>query len=215
VVVFDFDGTLFDGDLGFEWLRWRLLRSPWRLLLLLLCLPLWAPLFTRRRWVQHGVAACFWIVTLGEPLADPRVFLAARGERLRRRLLAAPMAALIEHRSRGDTVVIATGGLPVLVEGLLAHLPGAAPRVFGSSLLPGRFGVWLRWHLQGGRKLGALRDAGLAPPFARVYTDSLTDLPLLRAALRGVLVSPERRRARLESGLQRHAGLPSIDWMLH
>jgi phosphatidylglycerophosphatase C len=119
-------------------LRWRLLRSPWRIGLLLMSLPLWAPLFARRRWVQHGVAACFFVATLGEPQAHPREALRARGDHLRARLLAAPLAAMQSHRQRGDTVLIATGAFPPLVEGLLADLADGAPPVFGSIVEPGR-----------------------------------------------------------------------------
>ena len=44
-------------------LRWLLRRSPARLAVFVLLLPLWAPLFLCRRWVQHGVRVCFLIAT--------------------------------------------------------------------------------------------------------------------------------------------------------
>jgi len=214
VVVFDFDGTLFDGDLGYEWLRWRLLRAPWRLALLMVLLPLWAPLFARKRWLRHGVAVCFGAATLGEPRAHPREFLDRHADRLRGRLLPAPLATLQAHRQRGDTVLIATGAFPPLVEGLLAQLPGGAPPVFGSTLEPGRWAARLRVHLQGGHKLKALAAAGHAARIAMVYTDSLADLPLLRASERGVLVARREDQPRLQRRLARQSGLPPLDWML-
>lgn len=211
--MFDFDGTLFDGDLGFEWLRWELLRSPLRLLLLVASLPLWAPLFLRRRWVQHGVAACFWLASLGRPRLDPARFLAARGAALRMRLFPQALAMLAECRAAGQPVVIATGALPSLVQGLLAHLPGGCPPVLGSELVPGRWGARLQLHLQGGRKRRALEQAGFGTRYALCVTDSLTDLALLRCSQRAVLVNFRgRRRRRTQARLAAQAPGLQLEW---
>ncbi len=196
MVVFDFDGTLFRGDLGFEWLLWLLRRSPLRLLLLILLSPLWAPLFLRRRWVQHGVRFCFGVATLGRPRTTPRAFLQQRGEAMRRRLFAEGLAALAAERAAGHQPVIATGEHPELVEALLADTPGGCPPVPGSSLVATRFCLDLRHHLQGRRKLDALEAAGYGRRYLRCYTDSITDAALIRASAEAVIVNvADARRA--------------------
>lgn len=194
MVVFDFDGTLFRGDLGFEWLRWLLVRSPVRHALLWLLLPVWVPLFLRPRWVQHGVRVCFLIATLGRPQTTPADFLRARGKAMRRRLFTEGLAALACERSAGHRVVIATGEHPDLVECLLADLPGGCPRVLGSTVMPGRFGLDLRHHLQGRRKLDALERAGYGRRYRRCYTDSATDAALIRASEEAVIVGVDKGR---------------------
>ncbi|MBE5313817.1 MAG: haloacid dehalogenase-like hydrolase [Xanthomonadales bacterium] len=189
LVVFDFDGTLFDGDLGFEWLRWLLWRSPPRFGLLLLLLPLWAPLFLRRRWVQHGVRACFLIATLGRAHCSHSEFLTDRAAELRARLFPEGLAALAAERASGHRVVIATGEHPPLVHHLLAHLPGGCPPVLGSTVVSTRLGLDLRHHLQGRRKLDALDAAGYGRRILRSYTDSATDAAVIRASVEAVIVN--------------------------
>ncbi|SDD86274.1 phosphatidylglycerophosphatase C [Aquimonas voraii] len=189
MVVFDFDGTLFRGDLGYEWLRWLLRQSPARLALLLLLLPAWAPLFLRRRWVQHGVRACFLIATLGRSTVSPADFLRHCGAAMRARLFPEALNVLAAERAAGHRVVIATGEHPPLVEDLLAELPGGCPPVLGSTVVPTRWGLDLRHHLQGRRKLDALEAAGYGRRCLRCYTDSATDAALIRASAEAVIVN--------------------------
>jgi phosphatidylglycerophosphatase C len=189
VVVFDFDGTLFRGDLGYEWLRWLLRRSPARFALFVLLLPLWAPLFLRRRWVQHGVRACFLIATLGRSRVSHADFLRNRAAVMRARLFPEALAALAAERAAGHRVVIATGEYPPLVEDLLADLPGGCPPVLGSTVVMTRWGMDLRHHLQGRRKLDALEAAGHGRRYLRCYTDSSADAALIRASAEAVIVN--------------------------
>lgn len=196
MVVFDFDGTLFRGDLGYEWLRWLLRGSPVHFALFVLLLPFWAPLFLRRRWVQHGVRACFRIATLGRAQVSHADFLRDRAEVMRARLFPEGLSALAAERAAGRCVVIATGEYPPLVEDLLADLPGGCPPVLGSTVVMTRWGMDLRHHLQGRRKLDALEAAGHGRHYLRCYTDSATDAALIRASAEAVIVNvPESARA--------------------
>lgn len=189
MVVFDFDGTLFRGDLGYEWLRWLLRQSPARCALLLLLLPLWACLFLRRRWVQHAVRACFLIATLGRAQVSPADFLRDCGDAMRARLFPEGLAALAAERAAGHRVVIATGEHPPLVEQLLAAMPGGCPPVLGSTVVMRRWGMDLRHHLQGRRKLDALEAAGYGRHYLRCYTDSAIDAALIRASAEAMIVN--------------------------
>ncbi len=213
VVVFDFDGTLFDGDLGYEWLRWLLLRSPWRLALLLLSTPLWLPLLLLPNGFSAVAAYCFRLATLGAPHTDCGKFLDARGAELRQRLFPQALAALAAHQAAGERVVIATAELPALVHGLLTELPHACPPVLGSQFERGRWTLRLRLHLLGARKLDALDAAGYGRHFALSYTDSLRDTPLILSSDCAVLVNfAHARRARIERRLAALGAATRLDW---
>ena len=213
VVVFDFDGTLFDGDLGFEWLRWLLLRSPWRLALLLLSTPLWLRLLLLPNGFSAMAACCFWVATLGAPHTDCRTFLDVRGPELRRRLFPQALAALAAHEAAGERVVIATAELPALVRGLLTGLPHACPPVLGSRFERGRWALRLRLHLLGARKLDALDAAGYGRHFSLSYTDSLRDTPLILSSDRAVLVNfAPGCHARIERRLAALGVSARLDW---
>jgi phosphatidylglycerophosphatase C len=214
VVVFDFDGTLFRGDLGYQWLRGLLRGSPARLALLVLLLPLWAPLFLRRPWVQHGVRACFLIATFGRSSVSPAEFLRHCGEAMRDRLFPEALTALAAERAAGHRVVIATGEYPPLVEDLLADLPGGCPPVLGSTVVPTRWGLDLRHHLQGRRKLDALEAAGYGRRYLRCYTDSATDAALIRACAEAVIVNVAvaRRPAFVARVACAQTALRWVDW---
>lgn len=216
MVVFDFDGTLFRGDLGYEWLRWLLRQSPARFAVLLLLLPLWGPLFLRRRWVQHGVRACFLIATLGRSSVSPAEFLGHCGKAMRARLFPEALAALAAERAAGHRVVIATGEYPPLVEDLLADLPGACPPVLGSTVVMTRWGMDLRHHLQGRRKLEALEAAGFGRRYLRCYTDSATDAALIRASAEAVIVNVAvgRRPAFAARVACAQTALRWVDWAI-
>jgi phosphatidylglycerophosphatase C len=58
-------------------------------------------------------------------------------------------------------------------------------------------------HCVGARKVEMLTAAGIAPPWSVVYTDSASDLPLLRLAKRRCIVNASRsalRRFKRELG---------------
>jgi len=55
-------------------------------------------------------------------------------------------------------------------------------RVVGSTLRSSAGGLVVDDHCFGGHKVKMLTAAGVAPPWAVVYTDSASDLPLLRLA---------------------------------
>lgn len=213
MVVFDFDGTLFDGDLGFEWLRWLLLRSPWRLGLLLLSTPLWLPLLLLPNGFSAMAAYCFWVATLHAPQTDCGEFLDARGAQLRQRLFPQALAALAAHQAAGERVVIATAELPALVQGLLSGLPHDCPPVLGSRFERGRWAMRLRLHLLGARKLDALDAAGYGRHVSLSYTDSLRDTPLILSSDGAVMVNfAPGRRARIERQLAALGVAARLDW---
>lgn len=118
VIVFDFDLTLTRWDTASRFFKWLLRRDLWRLALVLLALPVLAPLLlvkVTRKWPIRYVV---WVATLGRtndalpalveehiqslPMGHASVFLPDA--------VAQPQA----HVEQGDQVVIATGCLQPL-----------------------------------------------------------------------------------------------------
>jgi hypothetical protein len=78
-IVFDFDQTIFAGDIGFEITHSRILRSPWRCALGLLLLPIYAPLFLHARSLRWGIGIAYWLSTVAARNDDQQVFFAVHG----------------------------------------------------------------------------------------------------------------------------------------
>jgi phosphatidylglycerophosphatase C len=210
LAVFDMDGTLLNGDSTALWLWARVKRSPLRLLATLLVAPVAGPMvalpFTRRA----GASILLWIATAGlseqQLLASCDAFAQAFVEkRCKLAWKAQALAALDGHVGAGDRVVVVTAAPTCLANALLRTLDRRVD-VLGTSLKPG-FGGWIaNIHCRNQRKCQALAEAGHGARWAYAYTDSLDDLPILRAADKPVIVkggkAAERRlfRAGLLNG---------------
>lgn len=206
LAVFDMDGTLLSGDSTALWLWERVKRSPPRLLATLAIAPVAGPMvalpFTRR----FGASILLWIATVGlseqQLLASCDAF-ADKPHRLAWKAQA--LAALDSHVEAGDRVVVVTAAPICLANALLRTLDRPMD-VLGTSLKP-VLGGWIAdMHCRNQRKCQALTEAGHGVQWAYAYTDSMDDLPILRAADRPVIVkggkAAERRlfRAGLLNG---------------
>ncbi|HBK55339.1 MAG TPA: phosphoserine phosphatase [Xanthomonadales bacterium] len=194
-VLFDFDGTLVRGDSFAAFLKLLLRDRPLRALPAVLGLPLLPPAFAWWPTARLAAAGYLWLATVGraadELEAHRHRFLAQCGERRRQLLIVPAIERLRHHLDAGHRVAIVTGAEQRLARQLWSALDGPEVPVWvGSRLRPG-FGGWLpERHCFGPRKLDALAEAGIVPPFSVVYTDSVRDLPLLRHAQHRVLVAP-------------------------
>lgn len=216
LVVFDFDHTLYDGDSGSHLFRWLLLRNPARAVAALLASIVLAPLVAFLPTRRLGISGYVWLATIGlhrrrdlDALIDR--YVASHVEALQARLLPIGLAVLHRHRSDGDRVVVATGAPPKLARAILAFVAHEDVPVIGTRVGP-RFGaVMARQHCHAGMKMQMLREAGYIDAIAVAYSDSTADLPLLRAALRPVVVNPKAAAVRLF----RRAlppGTPILNW---
>jgi len=205
VIVFDFDKTIFAGDIGFEITRWRILRSPWRCALGLLLLPIYAPLFLHARSLRWGIGFAYWLSTVAASDDATQAFFAKHGPSLRKRLFPQALRALREAQTQPARVVIATGAMPELVRALLQPVLPRLPEIVGSTTRRFGGGRLLARHCHRSEKLRRLREAGFAPPYAVAYSDSLADTPLFAAAQRVVLVNANDTQA---NTLQQRLGRP-------
>lgn len=189
-VLFDFDGVLLHGDAFALFVRARLQRARWRLLLgMLLALPMLPTLPFTRRWVVRA----FVSATLACQSAQRYRLLArefgAELARQPRRFHRDALSRLRQHQAAGDRVLVVTGCEENLARGIFDTLGLADMEILGSRLRPGWLGMHVAWHNIGRRKLGSLRACGVEPPWDMAYGDSIHDVPMLREAREAILVN--------------------------
>ena len=207
VVVYDFDGTLVEGDIGAAFIH-HLLRG-WRRGIAAPLAPLGLTLMRFERTRRLGVSMFLRIASLGRSLddVDSRAIRFAESRPLRRR--ERELAWLRADLAAGRRVVVATGAFETLARVALRRLglEGEVTLV-ASRLESGRFGPRTLRHCNGEGKLRALTEDGFPPPFAKAVSDSWADAPLLRAAREAVMVnaSPKSRAA-----LRRAVGVRLVD----
>src|SRR4051812_8240566 len=195
-VVFDLDKVLLGGDASALFLHGRLRQAPRRLLLLLLGAPLLVPGSLVPQVRPLAARLMTRIAVGGRQESDVETVAAAYGVALGRRpdaAVADAIACAREHQRGGDVVVVATGCEETLARGFLAAVGLGDLDVVGStgSLWPPRVA-----RAMGETKVDLLARRGYPPPWAAVYSDSPSDLPLFAGTPRPVLVNADDKAAR-------------------
>ena len=189
VVLFDFDGVLVRGDSSAQFLQARLRGSPWRCALALLAAPIALPLVLTHRGLPLGARIFGKIARLGTSDADYIAQVDAFAQRIARdpaHIIHAGMTALRQAQASGARVAVVSGSHESLIRCVLDAQGIAGVEIVASRLRPRR-------HCIGARKLEALAQIGIVPPWDVAYTDSIMDLPMLRHARRAVLVNAPSR----------------------
>jgi phosphatidylglycerophosphatase C len=192
-VVFDLDKVLLGGDASTLFLRGRLRRAPGRALPLLLASPVLLAGAALPQSRPLGARLMTRIALGGSADSDVdgvaaayRTALAVRPEAM----VADAVACVRAHQRAGDTVVVATGCEETLARGFLTAIGLGDLDVIGSqATLPVR-------RAMGASKVGMLTERGHPPPWAAVYSDSPSDLPLFAGTPRPVLVNADEKAAR-------------------
>nr|WP_239522962.1 haloacid dehalogenase-like hydrolase [Geodermatophilus normandii] len=206
------DGTLVAGDSFGAFLQHLLTRRPTRLAAALLTAPVWVPALAAGRLRVPAERWLVWLAAVGLDAdrfaAAARAFAAEHAGAAGERTAAAAVARLREHAGRGDRVVVATAcALPLAAE--VCRVIGLEDvEVVASDLRRTRWGPPApAVPARGEGKVQALRAAGVPLPLSHAYSDSASDLPLLRAARVPHLVDPSPRdlarvRAALGPGVE-------------
>ena len=197
IVLFDFDGVLVRRDSFESYLRMRLRRQPWRLLAVFPMLPLLPLLLSSVRVKGWLARVLMRVATCGLDEMRFQADIRAFG----RRFIGIPgiavhqaVARLREHLNAGDRVLVVSATAQPLLNAMLDELGlGGAVEALGSSVAVRWSGVHALFHNYGRAKIVTLTGLGLSPPWAAVYTDSRSDLPMLVGAQRSVLVNPSAR----------------------
>jgi phosphatidylglycerophosphatase C len=200
-VVFDLDKVLLGGDASTLFLRGRLRQSPRRLLPLLVAAPLLLLGAAVPQLRPLAARAMTRLAVGGRSDSDVEAVARAYGEALTRKPEAAvadAIAAVRKHQRAGDTVVVATGCEQILARGFLVAIGLGDLDVIGSqATVPVR-------RAMGESKVTMLSERGHPPPWAAVYSDSASDLPLFAGTPRPVLVNAgEKATTQVERTLGR------------
>jgi phosphatidylglycerophosphatase C len=187
-VVFDLDKVLLAGDATTLFLHGRLRERPVAAVPLVLAAPVLLPAAAVAR--LRPLASRVLTRLTG---ADDDAVADAFREALSRTPEAAVADAIRcarEHLAAGDRVVVATGCEETLARGFLAAVGLGELDVVGStgSLRPPRVR-----RAMGQSKARMLVERGHPPPWAAVYSDSPSDLPLFAGTPRPVLVNVNDR----------------------
>ncbi|WP_225737130.1 HAD family hydrolase [Dyella acidiphila] len=189
IVLFDFDGVLFQGDSFSMFMRYRYQRSWLRKLLALLVMPWCLLCLPFSRW--WAARALVHVALCG--LGQQRYRLAA--EDFADQLVRRPrqfhrdgLQALRRHVADGDEVIVVTGCEQVLAARLLSQLGLAEVGVIGSQLKPGWSGMRVTVHNVGRRKVQSLAAHGVKA-WRVAYGDSMYDVAMLKQAREAVLVN--------------------------
>jgi phosphatidylglycerophosphatase C len=200
-IVFDLDGTLVHGDCGDRFMRWLLRRNPLRWLAALLVAPAAMPLMFLPATRRQAISVFLWLATLGINESKLAALAASFIAGYRLRPIRSAIEALQEEVSRGHRVVVATGALRILADGLLRRLEVRDGVDIVASDIARFAGGWtVSWQCNGQAKLQRLQAEGFPKPYLRAYSDHWSDRWLLAAAGTPVLVNASaKHRQRLRA----------------
>ncbi len=193
IVVFDFDGTLIQGDCVARWLRWQLRGSIWRQIFASIYAPFGVLLLRFDATRFFAVSGFLYLATFGikdhAHLRQVYLNYFASIENIDELRIMPVLEALHAHLAAGDRVVIATGAEKMLAQTLWQSIGGPKVEWVASSIRPFA-GAWVSSrHTIGERKLSALIGDGFTPPYSAMYSDSEQDLPVMRHACEVILVA--------------------------
>jgi phosphatidylglycerophosphatase C len=189
VVLFDFDGVLFDGDSFAMFMRDRYRQSFFCKVLALLTMPWWLTCALFSRWWAGRALVHVALFGMGqkryqqiaEAFADQVV-------RRPRQFYRDGLQALRKHMDAGDRVIVVTGCEQVLAARLLSQLGLPEVGIIGSQIKPGWSGMRVKVHNVGRRKVQSLAAHGIKS-WGVAYGDSMLDVPMLKQAREAVLVN--------------------------
>lgn len=196
--LFDLDGTLTTLDSAGAFLATTIAKSPPRLAVALLVLPVALPLLFWAKTRRGGTSIFFWLASVGKThdrfFRELRTFVRRTfdGER---RVNVEVLAMLRERLRDGHRVAIVTGAPTSLVR-CLARAHGIRASSIGSRLKAEFHGLVCETHCIGERKVERVRSVEGLERWDEVFSDSLLDLPLMRRARIVWLVRPSRRTVR-------------------
>lgn len=215
LVMFDLDHTLIRCDSFAGFARELLLRRWWRTAMTIAIGPAIATFWMMRRTRKLAGSTLLWTATVGmserefHELMDRHVAERFGGNAAL--LCARAIEELKKHQDEGARVVIVTGAAAPLAERICRQIGLEKTELVGSSLRRWLGGYIADEHCFGEHKIRMLTSRGFPRPWACVYTDSSSDLPLLEHGTRRFLVNPKPKcRLKVQNALG--AEFELIEW---
>ena len=194
--VFDFDGTLIDGDSTTRWLLDVFKRSPLRLAVAIVVLPVALPMTILPATRRRGASIFLWLATLGLDHAGVEQSLNEFAGRFAAGKLPinwrrGGVETLENHLRNGHQVTVCTAAPAIVAKALLSPwLQRVA--VIGSPLRRIAGGWIFERHCYAWEKCTFLQEAGYPENWQFAYTDSIADRALLVNAHQGYVINPSK-----------------------
>ena len=184
------DGTLFHGDCGGAFITQQIKGNFLRLLLCIVIAPIAFPMLHLPPVRRLGVSAYLWVASVGLSEAAYKALLNNFIAQYRIRPIEFVLTECRKDIADGRKVVIATGAGYEMASAFIKYL-GMENQVGLVTSKSRRFfgGMISSVQCNGEVKLQQLIKYGYPPPYLRAYSDTASDLPILRAALKAFLVN--------------------------
>ena len=193
VAVFDFDGTLVSKDTGFEFNKWLTTRSSLRTVLTIVLLPLIGAFYYFPVTRKFGINIWCYLSTAfqNESLFNLRKdFIEYYFSTSGAVVYAEGVKELRQCQQNGTPVIILSGSPRWLLHGVVKHLGLTGCKIIGSEQSVVKYALLLKNHCYRKNKLKMANEAGVAENgWAVGYSDSMSDIPMLRACHRKVLIN--------------------------
>ena len=202
VAVFDFDETLIDTDVAYQFLNAFIKRSKIRRIAFGLVMPVLLPFLLNPKSRSVAMSVILWCATFplrGKTGTDLFRAFALRFWRapVNGRFYNEGLDALAAHHRLGHRVLIISGSPQQLVTAVLEKELNLPVEVFGSQVVPFLGGLVYRHYCMRDGKIRLAREKGvLNGGWDFGYTDSAHDIPLLIHCRHRFLVNPSPRTAR-------------------
>ncbi len=189
-VVYDMDGTLFRGDCGGAFITQQIKSNFLRLLLSIVIAPIAFPMLHIQSLRRLGVSAYLWIASIGLSEVAYKTLLNNFIAQYRIRPIEPVLTQCRKDIAEGRKVVIATGAGYEMASAFIKSL-GMENQVGLVTSQSRRFlgGMISSVQSNGETKLQELIKHGYPPPYLRAYSDTASDLPILRSANTAFLVN--------------------------
>jgi len=202
VAVFDFDETLINTDVAYQFINAHIKRSKIRRIAFGMLMPVLLPFLLNPKSRIIAMSVILWCATFPTHGKHPADLFRTFAPRIRRapvngRFYKEGLDALIAHRRLGHRVLIISGSPQELVAAVLENELNPSVEVIGSQIVPCMGGLVYRHYCMRDGKIRLAREKGvLNGGWDYGYTDSAHDIPLLSHCRHRFLVNPSPRTIR-------------------
>lgn len=215
VAFFDVDKTITTQDTFLLLLREGLKKAPWRGAVLASFWPVFASTALFRLEKKHAKGAALWALTVGLSDADAKGWMrdvvTGAADAL---WLPEALEEIQTLESQGFEIVFVTASADAWIAPLLAARGFAGRTLIASRLKRFAGGVVLDGrNCFGEEKVRRIEDAlGRALSWAKGYSDSVADLPMLRLCAERILVSPLASHEKAYARAVGPEGYRRVEW---
>ncbi|MEM1136976.1 MAG: HAD-IB family phosphatase [Bacteroidota bacterium] len=196
IVIFDFDGTLSPYDTFSKFFNHFLKTHPFRLVLFIIILPSIIPFLLIKHTTEFALNFTLWSCTLGLTLKDWQREIndfAVEFSSQCNLLYADGLRQLRFHQEKEHRIFIVTGSSEELIQAICHQFDLSKITVIGSVMYPFYYGIITHRRCLGIEKIHQLKDRYQLSRWTYIYTDSVSDMPLLERSEFKIMVNPKAK----------------------